>query len=121
MYVYYETHKYCSGSKGFISVSFYTHRITVFENCSERVRELLIAKYGHKAVSKLTWDGRIYVRETMRIARHNRYLPSHPYYKRAEFTDRAVSSNYGLSIFARVTKEDQLVCKELRRYTFDDA
>lgn len=105
MYVYYENYRYRSDSNGFVSISTYTHKITVHQRANERLRQLLVRKFGSKAVSKLTWDGRIYVRETLRIARHNRYLPSHRFYNRAAFTDRATSKNFGLSIFAEISHE----------------
>lgn len=120
MYVYYESYQYRNNSNGFVSVSTYTHKVTVHQHANERLRELLTRKFGSKAVSKLTWDGRIYVRETLRIARHNKYLPTHRFFKRATFTDRATSRNFGLSIFSEIVSDDGLVEHRIERTDFID-
>ena len=120
MYVFYETFRYVNYNKGFKSVSFYTHRVTVFTNVTPRLYEVFKARYGSKALSG-NWQrngGKLYVRETLRIARHNQYLPEHPYYNRAAFTDRATSRNFGLSIFTEIDSENGL--RKTRRNNFID-
>ena len=108
MYVYYETHKFGS--------AFYTHRITVFENANGRLCEKVQAKYGRKAVS---WDKssrRIYVRETLRIARLHQSKARNARTRQFGEWYFATSCNYDLSIFTETDSE--VGYSRLERYNF---
>lgn len=94
MYVYYETYKYPG--------AFYTHRITVYENANGRLRAVLEAKYGRKAVSWNRSSERIYVRETMRIARVHQNKTRTNRTKHFGEWDFATSRNFALSIYAHI-------------------
>lgn len=110
MYVYYETHKFGN--------AFYTHRITVFENANGRLCEKIQAKYGRKAV---TWNlkrGRIYVRETLRIARLHKSKARNARTRQFGEWHFATSLNYGLSIFTEIDRE--VGHSRLERYNFLD-
>ena len=96
MYVYYETYKYPG--------AFYTHRITVYENANGRLRAVLEAKYGHKAVSWNKRTGRFYVRETLRIARVHKNKPRNSRTRHFGEWHFATSRNFALSIFASIDK-----------------
>lgn len=110
MYVYYETHRFGS--------AFYTHRITVHENANGRLCEKIQAKYGRKAVSWNLKRGRIYVRETLRIARVHRNKPRTARIKTFGEWHFATSKNYGLSIYSEIVPE--LGERRLERYNFLD-
>lgn len=111
MYVYYQSYKFKS--------AFYTHRITVHENANGRLREILESKYGYKAVTWSRRTGKLYVRETLRIARVHRSkerdIRGRPLPKKWHF---ATSRNFGLSIYAEIDSElGQRICQ---RYNFMD-
>ena len=105
MYVYYETHRFGS--------AFYTHRITVHENANGRLYQKVQNKYGSKAVSWNKSSKRIYVRETLRIARVHRNKPRTARTKMFGEWYFATSKNYGLSIFAEIVPElDERRCEK---------
>lgn len=92
MYAYYETYKFPG--------AWYTHRVTVYTNASGRLCEKLIAQYGRKAVSWNLKRRRVYVRETLRIARVHKNKPRTPQTKRYGEWNFATSRNFVLGIFA---------------------
>lgn len=98
MYVYYETHKFAG--------AFYTHRVTVHENATGRLCEKLQAQYGRKAVSWNLKRRRVYVRETLRIARLHQSKPRNSRTKHFGEWHFATSRNFALSIYARIDLED---------------
>lgn len=110
MYVYYETHRFGS--------AFYTHRITVHENANGRLCQKIQDKYGSKAVSWNKSSERIYVRETLRIARVHRNKPRTARTKTFGEWYFATSKNYGLSIYSEIISElDERRCE---KYNFLD-
>lgn len=110
MYVYYETPQFGS--------VFYTHRITVFENANGRLCEKVQAKYGHKAVTWNKSSRRIYVRETLRIARLHRSKTRNSRTRQFGEWHFATSRNYGLSIFTEIDCE--VGNSRIERYNFLD-
>lgn len=110
MYVYYETHQFGS--------AFYTHRITVFENANGRLCEKVQAKYGHKAVTWNKSSKRIYVRETLRIARLHRSKARNARTRQFGEWHFSTSRNYGLSIFTET--DGEVGYSRLERYNFLD-
>lgn len=99
MYVYYENFKF--------GAAFYTHRITVHEKCSRHLRETLVRKYGSKAVSKINPAGRVYVRETMRIARVHKNRPRTPRTRSFGEWHFATVRNFALNLELRIDYDDQ--------------
>ncbi|AWN08599.1 hypothetical protein HOT32_gp16 [Erwinia phage Faunus] len=92
MYVYYETWQFGS--------SFYTHRVTVYERCTDKLFQTLKSKFGSKSVNRTKGSGKVYVRETMRIARVHRNMPRTPATKRYGEWLFATSRNFVLGISA---------------------
>lgn len=97
MYVYYETWKFGS--------SFYTHRVTVYERCTDKLFQTLKSKFGSKSVNRTKGSGKVYVRETMQIARVHRNMPRTPATKRYGEWLFATPRNFALSIFASIDGE----------------
>lgn len=99
MYVYYNSSKFAYHSANYSSTSFYTHQITVHENCSEGKYWSLKRKHWDCKVSYSKRRKRIYISKLMRRAKVNRYHSTHPFYKRAERTHFAQIENWGLDIY----------------------
>ena len=97
MYVYYQSYRFPG--------AIYTHRITVHENPNGRLREVLEAKYGSKAVTWNKRTKRLYVRETMRIARVHKNKTRTTQTRKYGEWNFATVKNYALNIIIRVDME----------------
>ena len=116
MYVFYRNYHYVSNTSTMRTSSFYTHKVTVFENGNESLFQTLCGKHGNNRVSSNKKDlakgsARIYVRETLRIARVFKPNKNHQ-----EYTDKlcgkATVHNYCTNNSFELDYEDGILeCK----------
>lgn len=103
MYVFYENYIFKSRSTTQRSVGYYTHRVTVHEDCSIDDCIRFKKKYG-KICNYNSTTKKIYIRETLRIARINKTVEGHKDHDPSHH--RASVRNFGLDIFITTSRTD---------------